>query len=48
MSKKPIPRPSLPDDFDQTIRGLLAVKPPPSGKKAKAEKKKREPKKIGA
>jgi len=39
---KPRP-PVLPDDFDQAVRGLLAVKPPPSGKKANADKKKGKP-----
>ena len=29
-------KPNLGEDFDQAVRGLLAVSPPLSGKKAKA------------
>ena len=32
--------PSIDADFDEAIRGLLTVKPPPSGKKAKVAQQK--------
>ena len=36
------PKPPIIDaDFDEAMRGLMAVKPPPSGKKAKAAREKR-------
>jgi hypothetical protein len=35
------PKPPIIDaDFDEAIRGLLTVKPPPSGKKAKVAQQK--------